>query len=167
MSDQVSALSNKSIDLAMTPEPFLTTAGATGVAHTWLRTDAMLPGHVIAVVMYSPRFVIEQPVVRQRFLVAYLRAVRDYNDAFFKSDPVAREAAIAAFMKYTPLKERAVYVRIVYVGLDPSGRVGLSSLEQDQEYFVSSGQQPQRINLGEVLDSSYAERAVRELGAYA
>ena len=68
--DQVSALSNRSIDMAMTPEPSLTTAAAGGAAHVWLRTDAMLPGHVIAVVMYSPKFAAEQPEVGQRFLVA-------------------------------------------------------------------------------------------------
>ena len=164
--DQVSALSNRSIDLTMTPEPSLTTAAAGGAGHIWLRTDAMLPGHVIAVVMYSPKFVAEQPEVGQRFLVAYLRALRDYNDAFFNSDPAAREAALDAFIKYTPLKDRAIYDRIVFVGLDPNGRVPLSSLEKDQEYFVSSGQQPQRINLGEVVDMSYSEAAVRVLGAY-
>jgi NitT/TauT family transport system substrate-binding protein len=164
--DQVSALANRSIELAMTPEPSLTTAAASGAGHIWLRTDAMLPGHVIAVVMYSPKFAAEQPEVGQRFMVAYLRALRDYNDAFFKNDPASRELAVEAFIKYTPLKDRAVYDRTVYVGLDPNGRVSLASLEKDQEYFVTSGQQPQRIKLAEVLDSSYAEMAVGVLGPY-
>jgi NitT/TauT family transport system substrate-binding protein len=99
-------------------------------------------------------------------MVAYLRALRDYNDAFFKNDPASRELAVEAFIKYTPLKDRAVYDRTVYVGLDPNGRVSLASLEKDQEYFVTSGQQPQRIKLAEVLDSSYAEMAVGVLGPY-
>jgi hypothetical protein len=43
----------------------------------------------------------------------------------------------------------------------------LSSLKKDQEYFVNIGQQPQRINLADVLDMSYAERAIRDLGIYA
>jgi NitT/TauT family transport system substrate-binding protein len=165
--DQVSALSSGRIDLAMTPEPSLTTAAASGAGHIWLRTDAMLPDHVIAAVMYSPKFVTEQPELGQRFMVAYVRALRDYNDAFFKNQPAARRAAIDAFMKYTPLKDPAIYERIVYVGLDPNGRVLPSSLEKDQQYFVTSGQQPGRINLGDVVDMSYAEAAVRVLGSYA
>jgi NitT/TauT family transport system substrate-binding protein len=165
--DQVSALSNKRIDLSMTPEPLLTTAAASGAGHIWLRTDAMLPDHVIAVLIYSPKFVAEQPELGQRFMIAYVRAVRDYNDAFFKNNPAARRTAIDAFVKYTTLKDPAIYERIVYVGLDPDGRVSLGSLEKDQQYFVTSGQQPGRINLGEVVDMSYAEAAVRVLGAYA
>jgi NitT/TauT family transport system substrate-binding protein len=164
--DQVTALANSGIDLAITPEPSLTTAEASGAAHIWLRSDAMLTGHVTAVVMYGAKFVAEQPDVAKRLLVAYLRAVRDYNDAFFKNDPAAREFAVSALIKYTPLKERGLYDRIVFTGLDPDGRVPLSSVEMDQAYFLDSGQQQQRLDLTKVLDMSYADEAVRILGPY-
>ena len=48
----------------------------------------------------------------------------------------------------------------------PYGKIPLDSLEKDQEYFVGSAQQQQRINLGDVLDMSFAEDAVRRLGPY-
>jgi NitT/TauT family transport system substrate-binding protein len=164
--DQVTALAQKGIDLALTPEPSLTTAASSGVAHIWLRSDAMLSGHITAVVMYSPKFVAEQASIAQRLMLVYLHGVRDYNDAFFKDDAGARSRAIEAFLKYTPLKDRAVYDKIVYTGLDPDGKIPLDSLEKDQEYFVGSGQQQQRINLGDVLDMSYAQDASRTLGSY-
>jgi NitT/TauT family transport system substrate-binding protein len=164
--DQVTALAQGGIDLALTPEPSLTTAVARGFAHIWLRSDAMLAGHITAVVMYSPKFATEQTSLAQRLMVAYLHGVRDYNDAFFKNAPDARSKAIEAFIKYTPLKDHAVYEQIVYTGLDPDGKIPLDSLEKDQEYFVGSAQQQQRINLGDVVDVSFAEDAVRRLGPY-
>jgi NitT/TauT family transport system substrate-binding protein len=164
--DQVTALAQGGIDLALTPEPSLTTAAARGFAHIWLRSDAMLAGHITAALMYSPKFAAEQTSLAQRLMVAYLHGVRDYNDAFFKNVAGARSKAIEAFIKYTPLKDPAVYEQIVYTGLDPDGKIPLDSLEKDQEYFVGSAQQQQRINLGDVLDMSFAEDAVRRLGPY-
>ncbi len=164
--DMVSALSNGSIDLAVPPEPFLTTIRNQDIGHIWVRSDEMLPGHITAVILYSPSFVRDKPELARRFMVAYLRAVRDYNDAFFKNDPAKRTVVVDALVKHTPLKDRAQYDQIVVQGLDPNGVVPLASLERDQQYFLSTGAQTQAIDLAKVVDPSYAEAAVRELGRY-
>ena len=48
--------------------------------------------------------------------------------------------------------------------MDPEGRVNLESLKIDQEYFLASGQQQRPIDLNELVDTSFAEAAVRQLG---
>ena len=59
-----------------------------------------------------------------------------------------------------------MYDKIGYGGLDPNGRLPLSSLEEDQEYFIGAGQQQQRFDLGQALDLSYVEQAARTLGPH-
>jgi NitT/TauT family transport system substrate-binding protein len=165
-SDMIPALANGSIDLASAPEPFLTTAKRLNVGHVWKRSDELMPGHLTAVVLYSPKFIAEQPEVAKKLLVAYLKGVRDYNDAFFKEIPAKRKLVVDALVKYTPLKEPTLYDHITVQGLDPNGMVPIESLERDQEYFLSTGAQEQRIDLTKVVDPTYAEAAVKALGRY-
>ena len=164
--EMLTALENKSIDACVPAEPFLTTITSRGVGHIWVRSDEMLPNHLLAVILYAPKFVAEQPDVAKRMIVAYLRGVRDYNDAFFKNIPAKRQAVVNALVKYTPLKDPKLYEAIVVQGLDPNGKVPISSLEADQEFFLSAGHQQQAIDLSKVVDPSYAEAAVQVLGPY-
>jgi NitT/TauT family transport system substrate-binding protein len=163
--DMVAALSNGALDLAIAPEPFLTTMRNVGVGHVWVRSDEMLPGHVTSVILYSPKFV-EQRDVALKLMIAYLKGVRDYNDAFFKNDLEKRAMVVASLARHTTLKDPALYDEIVVQGIDPNGTIPIASLEQDQRYFLASGLQEQRIDLAKVVDMSYAEAAVRTLGRY-
>jgi NitT/TauT family transport system substrate-binding protein len=165
-SDTVVALANQSIDLTVIPEPFLTQIRSQDLGHIWVRSDEMLPGHITAVVLYSPQFIAEQPDTARDLMVGYLRAVRDYNDAFFKQDPAAKQMVVEALTRFTPLKNPALYDEMVVQGLDPNGEVPLESLEKDQEYFLAAGLQQQRIDLSKVVDNSFARAAVQILGPY-
>jgi hypothetical protein len=51
-------------------------------------------------------------------------------------------------------------------GLDPDGRVSLDNLQHQQEHYLAAGEQQTRIDIGRVVNSSFAEEAVRQLGPY-
>jgi len=70
LSGPATALAQGGVDPALTPEPSLTTAASRGFAHIWLRSDAMLAGHITAVLMYSPKFAAERTSLAQRLMVA-------------------------------------------------------------------------------------------------
>ena len=56
--------------------------------------------------MYSGRFIAEQPEVARRWMVAYVRAQRDYYDAVMKNGD--RGSMLDLLTRYTSLKDRAM-----------------------------------------------------------
>jgi NitT/TauT family transport system substrate-binding protein len=164
--DMEAAFAGDAIDAAMVIEPFLTRILDRGVGALYARDDEYYPNHQLGVAMYAQTFVLEQPDVARRAMVAYLKGVRDYNDAFVKRDPAKRAAAVAALVKHTTVKDPALYDRMAMPGLNPNGTVNLDSLAADQEYFLSTGHQQQRVEMNVLVDGSFADAAAQALGPY-
>jgi NitT/TauT family transport system substrate-binding protein len=154
------------IDAAIVIEPFLTSIVDHGVGHLWARNDEYYPNQQVGVVLYADEFARERTDVARRTMVAYLKAVRDYNDGFVKGDAAKREAVISALAKHTPVKDRGLYERMVLPGLNPNGAVNAESIAADQEFFLSTGDQQQRVELNQLIDPQFADYAVQVLGRY-
>jgi len=163
--EQAAALGTGAIDVGSVGEPAATLALERGVARVWSRSDEIVPYYQTALIWAGPHFV-AQPDVARRFMIAALRAVRLYNDAFFKNIPSAREEVIPIFIKHTPVKDRALYDRMVFQGLDPDGVVYRESIENDMRFYVETGQLQAPVDLNRVLEPRFAEEAVRALGPY-
>jgi NitT/TauT family transport system substrate-binding protein len=164
--DQVPAFASRNIDATVIPEPFETRLADQGLATVYQHSDAVYPGFQVAEVMYGAAFAQEQPDVARRFMTAYLRGVRVYNDGFVKGDAAARQVTIAALIQNTPVKDAALYDRMALTALDPDGRINTTSLAADQDYWLASGAQQQRIDLSALVDYSFADAAVQALGPY-
>jgi NitT/TauT family transport system substrate-binding protein len=164
--DMNRALANQAIDLASSIEPFLTLALTQGVAVRFRGADEISPGQQVAVLTYGPRFVAENPDAGRRFMAAYLRAVRLYNDAFAKHTPGVRDEMVQILIKHTPVKDAALYDRMVYPYLNPNGHVNLDSIKADFEWFRARGYIEGRIDVDSVIDHSFADHAVGRLGRY-
>jgi NitT/TauT family transport system substrate-binding protein len=128
--------------------------------------DEISPGQQVAVLTYGPRFVAENPDAGRRFMAAYLRAVRLYNDAFAKHTPGVRDEMVQILIKHTPVKDAALYDRMVYPYLNPNGHVNLDSIKADFEWFRARGYIEGRIDVDSVIDHSFADHAVGRLGRY-
>jgi NitT/TauT family transport system substrate-binding protein len=64
----------------------------------------------------------------------------------------------------TPVKDAALYEKMVMPGLDPDGGVNVASLTEDQDYYLASGLQQERIAVDKLVDESFARYAVGQLG---
>ena len=164
--DMMPALSNGSVDAAIIVEPFMTLVQQTGVGTRWLYDYEVNPDHQVASVLYGPAFVREQPEAARRWMVAYLKGVRDFNDGFVRGNAAAREESIQVLMKSTPIRDRALYERMTVLGLDPDGALRVDSLRADQELFLQLGQQDRAIDLDAAVDPQYVRYARQVLGPY-
>jgi NitT/TauT family transport system substrate-binding protein len=162
----VMALANGSIDGAAPSEPFATEAVERGVAVVLERMDTLLPNHQVGVVFYAPQFIQENPDAGRRLMVAYLRGVRDYLDAFARRDASKREAVIAALIKYSTVKDRALYDQMVVPGLNPNGLLNLESIERQQAWYLARGLQSAPADVNALVDYSFVRYAVEQLGEY-
>ncbi|MHB8619772.1 MAG: ABC transporter substrate-binding protein [Chloroflexota bacterium] len=164
--EMAAAFHNKSIDAGQVGEPFVTKLVAEGDGIVLVREDQISPGDQIAVILYSGGFIKQHQDTARQFMLAYLRGVRFYNDAFSGKHPGKRREAIAILAKYTPVKDPTLYDRMMMPGLNPNGEVNVGSLKKDQDYFIQAGLQHQRIDLNRVVDMSFARLAVKRLGPY-
>jgi NitT/TauT family transport system substrate-binding protein len=157
------ALGNGSIDAAQAIEPFVTQIVEKGLGVILKRNDEVVQYQQVAVVLYSPKFASYNPGLARKFMLGYLRGVRDYNDAFVKKDPVAKKEVVQILIRNTPVKDPTLYDKMVMPGLDPKGRVMLDSLVGQQNWYLNKGTQKTRVDLGKAVDTQYVDWAVKQL----
>jgi len=162
--DMLPAMANGSIDVAVPTEPTATRILDAGTAVLITRTDAIVPGEQTAVILFSEKLA-QQKDVAVRFMKAYLQGARFYTDAFEKKDPAKRKEAIDILAKATKL-DAALIERIVLPWIDPNGALNAKSLDAAQQYFVAKGTQQKALDMARVVDTSFADEAVRQLGQY-
>jgi NitT/TauT family transport system substrate-binding protein len=162
--DMVPALANGAIDVAVQAEPAAAQAVNRGAAVKWRELADIRPGIQFTVVLYSPQFV-EHPEAARRWMLAYLKGVRDYNDAFKHNR--GRAEVVEILTRQTPVKSPALYEQMGFASIDPNGRVGRVSLAEQLDWYVAQGLVTQVIDLEQAIDLRFADFALERLGPYA
>jgi NitT/TauT family transport system substrate-binding protein len=162
------ALQNKAVDAALTTEPSATEAVRRGAAVRVMGDDQIYPNHELAVVLYSTGFIKAHPDAAKAFMRAYIRAARDYNNALANGKIAGPNAndVIAILTEYTPIKDASVYREIVPQGTNPDGKLNMASLNNDLRFFQSEGVIKGEVTVAQVVDTSFADAAVKDLGPY-
>lgn len=163
--DMISAFANGAIDAAIVIEPYISRIEALGTAVRWRGVSEFYGNHQVAAILYGPGFVREQQEVARRWMIAYIRGLRDYNDAFGPKRQ-GRDEVIQILAKHTPIKDPRDYEAMRPAGLDPDGKLNLESIARDLEYYQRAGHVTQPIDLAQVIDTSFQEYAVSRLGPY-
>lgn len=164
--DMLPALSNAAIDGGVIIEPTLSAALTRGLAVGWepgYSSVAYGGPYQAGVLYYSPRFT-QQPELGRRFMTAYLKGVRVYNDAFVKG--IGRADVIRLLTEETAIKDPAVYEVMQMAGLDPEGRLARQPLQIELDYFRQRGYYSGNATLESAIDSSFADYASAQLGPY-
>ena len=164
---QVAALASKAIDGSITTEPSASNAIASGVA-VRLSDDSLYPGQQVAALLYGNALLTTRRDVGQRFMNAYVKAARIYNDATRggRFDGPGADQVIDLIMKTTGLTDRAMFKSMVPNGISPNGEVTMASLASDLRFFQAQGQIEKPVTAADVVDMSFAENAVKALGPY-
>jgi len=163
-SDMNIALANKSIDATVQIEPFVAAAVKNGFAVRVAGDDEIYPNQQSAVIYYSPVFMKQYPKKAQGFMNAYVRGLRDYNDAFEKGE--GKQAIIQILTQATRIKDASIYQAVVPVGLSPDGLVNTQSLKDDAQWYFQHGYLKSVPDIDTIVDLSYAHKAVKKLGHY-
>ncbi len=164
----VTAFSNKAIDASITNEPTVSLSVKRGVAVRVAGNDIIYPGQQTAVVLYSGVFIKEQPEAARKFMRAYLKGVRDYNDAL-KDGRIAGKNAdeiIAILTEYTAIKDAEIYRSIIANACNPDGHVNAESLRKDFSFFTEQGLIKGAVAFQDIFDNSFVDAALRDLGPY-
>lgn len=166
---QVAALESGAIDFAMPPDPAGTLAVKRGAAVALMPSWELIPSHQVAVTLYGGKFIKEQNEQGKRFLRAFLRGVRDHNDAL---DDVGNftgakgDAIIDILVKYGPFRDPQIYKSFVLAYCDPDGKLDMQSLQTDIDIFGELKMLERPVELAKVVDTSALDWALQQLGPY-
>jgi NitT/TauT family transport system substrate-binding protein len=163
--DMVSAFANNAIDAAFSVEPFISLMEQRGVADCWRSTSDLEPDFQIAVILYGPAFAEQRTERGQRFMVAYLRAMRDYYRAFF-GDGQNRPEMLELLTRITPVRDLALLERTAPSWMDPNGSVNVASLRALQNWYLNRGEVTDAVDLEQAVDTRYVDYALGQLGRY-
>lgn len=167
--DHLLAYKNKAIDASITNEPTMTRAIDGGFAARIAGNDETYPGQQVAVMFYAERFIKGRRDVAERFMRAYIRGARVYNDAL-KDGRLAganAETVIPILMKHTGLNDATMFRRMVPSAVNPDGAVNVAALKQDLSFFRELGLiESKDIGVDDVVDNSFVKSAVERLGPY-
>ena len=79
----------------------------------------------------------------------------------------ATEEVIAILTQHTFIKDANIHRTITPAAIDPDGRMSLEGLRNDLVYFKEQKLiQDAAIDVERIIDTSFAERAAKELGPY-
>ena len=160
------AFANKSLDATVQIEPFVAAAVRQGLAVRIEGNDVIYPNQQSAVIIYSPSFVEKRPTVARAFMVAYVQALRDYNDAFEKGKAKAKAEIVDILTKHNAVKDKTVLDQAVPAGLHPDGALNVQSLTEDAKWFLEHGYLKSMPDMNSIVDLSYVEHASKILGPY-
>lgn len=162
--DMLTALRNGAVDAAQPNEPSLSRILSAGVARVLVRSDQVSPGLQIAVVLFSQKFAAQREAA-VRFMVAYVKGARLYNDAFVKKDAATRTEVIGILSKSTKL-DADLFNTMVMPMINSDGKVNTNSLDEVQTWLVAKGSQKVKVPIGRVVNMSFVEEAAVRLGPY-
>jgi NitT/TauT family transport system substrate-binding protein len=166
-SDQIVSFRNGSIDAAIGLEPYSSKATQDGFAVRICGADAFYPGEQITTVVYSGNFIEKKPDLAKRWMVAYIRAARFYNDAVRNGHMTGPMAAEAIDIYSAGLKVDKPTLRAMWAAsIDPNGRVNVKSLTEDYNIYKQYGLINGNVDMSQVVDMSFADAAAKTLGPY-
>jgi len=163
--NMLAAMEANSIDAALNIEPLITRGQAEGIHVKFLDATDFAPEAQIAMVLASPKFISEKRDVAIRFMLAYLKALRDYNDVFVKGTG-DQEGIIKIMTEYTALKDVELWKQVNVTGLNPNGSMFVDDIQAQYEWYMSRGAIIGEVDLSDAVDTSLAEEALKIIGEY-
>ncbi len=160
--EQAAAFGNKAIAASYSSEPFIARGIQEGFSVKWIPNSKFFDGKTqTATIIYGPALLKDRDLA-QRWMVAYLKGVRDYLKAFTTKE--GRDEVVNILVKYSTVKDPKLYDVMEMPYLDPNGGPDKKSMESQFKWFVDKGLYAGKKTFADIVDLSYAEYATQKLG---
>jgi NitT/TauT family transport system substrate-binding protein len=150
------ALGSGAADLAVLVEPAVTQALTGGYATEWRRVGERLPGFQIGLLTYGPNLLQKHPEVGDRFMVAYLKGVRQYNQG-----KTARNLEILE--QYTQLG-REVLELSCWPAFRDDGSIAAETVTAFQRWGAAQGLLDVVVDPALLINTRFTDHANQALG---
>lgn len=150
-------MQTKAVEAGICVEPWCSRAVRENVAKVLVRGDELPKGRdfQIAYIIYTDKFISENREAAQRFMNAYMKAVRFYHSTGEQSDTVA-----AIISKHTKVPAELVKAAAP-TGIASDGKPNMKSVAQFQDWLYENGFVKQKLNIDDLWDGSFVAKAVK------
>jgi len=142
---------NKSVDIAAVSDPWTVRMVSGGYGEVWNPWEKLLPNFQMSINMYGPNLLEKNKDVGKRYLIAYLKAVRQYNEG-----KTPRNVEILA--QYTQM-EPAEVEQSCWMSMRSDGMLDISAMTGFQDWAVAKGLQISLVPAEDLLDLSILDEA--------
>jgi NitT/TauT family transport system substrate-binding protein len=156
------ALQQKTVDAIVMSTPYQLEPESAGYGKVILWFGDALGGYQVCALMYGDRLV-KNKDLGLRFMRAYLKGLRYQYDAVFQKKNYDEVLTIVSDFANIPKKTLADGG---FLNLDPNGRLILGDLKTQQEWYLRNGFIKQTVPIDRLVDISFDEQAVKQLGEY-
>jgi NitT/TauT family transport system substrate-binding protein len=148
---EIDAFANESLDLTITSEPWVTRITQAGSGGVWRSLQALLPDMQYAVFVYGRTLLQENPEAGRRFMAAYLRAVRKYNEG-------KTERNIELIAEFTG-QDEAFLQEACWPAFRADGSINTQSILDFQSWAYERGLLDGQLTTGQFWDPTFVEYA--------
>jgi NitT/TauT family transport system substrate-binding protein len=161
------AFANKAIDAAEVIPPWSSQFVRDNIAAPFLNVDDLVKPTpmTIAVVMINTDWAKKNPELARNYFVAYLRGVRDYCQAYhggsIRADFIDLVAKSGIERRPEILNDQKAWP-----ARSPDGKINTLSMLDMQAWYTANKMSNANFSADRVVDSSYADYAVKKLGPF-
>jgi NitT/TauT family transport system substrate-binding protein len=156
------ALESKNLDATIQLEPYLTEAESKGIAVKVAGVNEVYPEQQSAAILYSSQFIKGRPDLAEKFMIAYLKGVRDYRDAFIKGKN--KTEAIFLLKKHIKIDADDIWSKMIPAGINPDGYLNKESLVEDTKWYQEHGFIDMPCDIEKAVDHTFVKKALARLG---
>jgi NitT/TauT family transport system substrate-binding protein len=152
----IEAAKNGSVDFISTAEPWVTRITDTKAMALWKGYQHFVPNMQSGFLNFGKKFTQDNPELGDRFMVAYLKGVRQFNQG-------KTERNIEIISKYTKLPSELLQ-RICWPAMRNDGAVDMTTIMEYQEFAVRMGQLDKVAPEDAVWESRFVDFANKKIG---
>lgn len=152
---RLEALQTGSIDIAQVGEPWITRTLDADAAKIWYPFETSQANAQYAVIWFGPSITQDNPEAGNRFMVAYLKAVQQYNEGKTERNV----ELMAEFIKSTPEDAAAS----CWQAFTKDGSINVDFVLDFQQWAIEKGYAERAMEADEFWDGSYLEYAQKQL----
>ncbi|MFI5267020.1 MAG: ABC transporter substrate-binding protein [Chloroflexota bacterium] len=159
--DEIVAYRNGAIDAGILAEPNASQAVTNGDAVMIPEDSNPIPGAQGTYLVFSSKLIQERPDVAKRFLIGYVKAMRDLNANPASPENVKVQADILGFSDAIIRQQLGASV------FPPDAKVDMASLTDEEQVFMQRGELKELtapLPADKLVDSSFLDAALKTLG---
>lgn len=159
--DLAAALANSGVDAGVVPEPLPTLIENRGVGVRMFDVQDIVGPQLASFMTIGPSLMGRPDAHTVRFLVGYLKGLRDYVAAV-KGGKVADAQAIEIISKWTRIPAETI-AQAAAPGAPTDGRIDLDDMNRQQDFWATEGLVPTKADLSKFVDYKYLDAASAQL----
>jgi NitT/TauT family transport system substrate-binding protein len=150
-SARIAGLGSGSIDVAPLSEPWITRSQKDNSAVVWKPLAEVTPGFALGTIVYGPSMLDRGTDVGVRFMVAYLKAIQEFNQG--KTDH--NVALLAEFTKQDPAEIKAA----CWTSFKPDGKIDAAAMMKFQDWALQKGYITTALTVDQIIDNQFVDAA--------